>query len=610
MPKTIEPKLRKIGEYLKLSNNTVFSIPAYQRPYSWTTEQCDKLWQDIEDFDGINDYFFGTIIIDCGDDRYLNLIDGQQRTTTFILLLKAILIKLIQAANSIPQDEQHEGLINGVKTKRNEIMKILYRAEDENIHKLLKDFTKAADFAVIINNSINEAETHKDETSRILSAADINAAEKIVHKIPRRQKDNRYSNYFRNFKFFWNKLKNMDYTGVNSFAKKFLEKCEVIEIRSWNFEQAITMFNSLNSDGLPLSDSDIISAQMYHEAGTQREEFSNDWEALLEIVNELKSDKVVDIDSILMQYMYIERAKNKEYMRDGATVDVTVSGVRRYYTDKERGLLTEPLALCGKLRKLANVWLLVKDFSIVKLALKFNSNIRYFMAGFFSRYETANDVDRDEIDRICLCLIKLFTLLELVDAGYSSSRFKTFLFQLNIKLVDSAVRLYEIERDLTSHIDKYWKREDIKGLLVEYNKNILVYLNEYLYAPSKFDLTVSCDVEHIMPASGSNVDSIRADAGIVDKGEFKDLVSLIGNKILLEANINRVISNDWFKTKIQSSVTCKAGYLDSGFAIASELAKSFGRLPNPLWRKAEIKNATNKATERIIEFVFGRAGCS
>ena len=50
MPKEIEPKLKTIRGYLNLGGRSKFIIPEYQRSYSWTTEACDKLWQDIEDF--------------------------------------------------------------------------------------------------------------------------------------------------------------------------------------------------------------------------------------------------------------------------------------------------------------------------------------------------------------------------------------------------------------------------------------------------------------------------------------------------------------------------------------------------------------------------------
>ena len=44
MAKNIEPKLKKIGDYLKLEDESVFIIPEYQRAYSWGIANCDKLW--------------------------------------------------------------------------------------------------------------------------------------------------------------------------------------------------------------------------------------------------------------------------------------------------------------------------------------------------------------------------------------------------------------------------------------------------------------------------------------------------------------------------------------------------------------------------------------
>ena len=70
MAKEIEPKLKLISEYLKIDEKSIFSIPEYQRGYSWNNEQCDKLWQDIENFrdsDMTDPYFFGTIIVDCSE---------------------------------------------------------------------------------------------------------------------------------------------------------------------------------------------------------------------------------------------------------------------------------------------------------------------------------------------------------------------------------------------------------------------------------------------------------------------------------------------------------------------------------------------------------------
>ncbi len=114
--KDIEPKLKLISNYLRISKEQQFVIPEYQRAYSWTISQCDKLWQDVENFIRSSEdstdqdpYFFGTIILDVQDNQF-NLIDGQQRTTTFILLLKALhlqikkTLKLELDKQNIPHD--------------------------------------------------------------------------------------------------------------------------------------------------------------------------------------------------------------------------------------------------------------------------------------------------------------------------------------------------------------------------------------------------------------------------------------------------------------------------------------------------------------------------
>ena len=111
------------------------------------------------------------------------------------------------------------------------------------------------------------------------------------------------------------------------------------------------MFNSLNSSGLPLADADIISAQLYSKAGIDKKDFNEQWESINKLADDLKTRKIVDIDGVLQQFMYINRAINKEYVKD-ASVDVTTPGLRRYYTDIKKELLNEPLVLCENLAKI------------------------------------------------------------------------------------------------------------------------------------------------------------------------------------------------------------------------------------------------------------------
>jgi len=602
MAKDIDPKLKLISEYLKLNKTEKFVIPAYQRGYSWNITQCDKLWQDIEAFIDLgaeDPYFFGTIIVDCSEDKELNLIDGQQRTTTFYLLLKSLLMKIKEALDEFENDDDSETLKEGLKENRNNIIKILYKADIEDRIKILEKWDNVNNITILENISINE--NYKGELKKIVEAENFHDAEHSVYKIPRKQKDNKYTNHFRNFKYFYNKLSEKSESQLNKFARIFLEKCQIIEIRSWQIEQAITMFNSLNSTGMPLSDADIISAQLYKNAKSNKKIFNEQWESIKQSTENLNTRKIANIDSILQQYMYIERAVNKEYM-SGESINVTTPGLRRYYIEINNKLLIEPLELCEKLIKIIHVWDKIKDYTIIKLLFKFNENVKLYLSGYLYRFDL-DDITQENIMNISECLLRLFTILELVDSGYSSKYFKTFLFGENVKLVDSNISIDSIKDDFNKHISNNWNKKNIEELIDGYDKNILVYLNEYLYAKSKcldFDFLENVNIEHVMPISGRNISVVRIDAGIADKDEFNCIVNKLGNKILLEENINKSIGNEWFRTKKQNSIVTKSGYKDSQYPIAIELTNH----QEDTWKKDDIENATKKAAKRIAEFIF------
>lgn len=614
MAKNIEPKLKKIGDYLKLEEDTVFTIPEYQRAYSWDIDNCDKLWQDINGFvesESKDRYFFGTIIINCQDnDTKYGLIDGQQRTTTFLLLLKALLVRINIAIERTASDEDSASLCRGLQERRRRIMGILYKAETEDISDK-PDAAKDAEICrrgiILENFSINEQ--YKTELSTILQATDYASAEARVIKIKYKQKDNRYTNFFRNFKFFYGKISELSDSQLNSIAKSITDNCEVIEIKSWQVEQAITMFNSLNSDGLPLYDSDIISAKLYAEAEKRgkEKEFADLWKQLNNCINELESTRIADINSILMQYMYYIRTVNKETISETGAINVTTPGLRRYFTEINKMPITDPIGMCSDMVKLAKVWKKVSEYPQMKVLLKFNENTKLFLASYFFRFDEDN-ITEELVEPILECLLRLFSLLELVDVGYSSKYFKTFLFGAEVKLVSKSTTVDAIAQDFNEHIRSNWDKETIWAALHDYDGNVLVYLNEFLFAKEKglsFTLGTKYDIEHIMPYSGNNLQEIRKDAEIDSEEEFYGIVNKLGNKILLEEKINRAIGNEWFRTKVSTKLENKTGYIDSKYPIARALVSKYQSANKPYWKKDDIMSATDKASDRIVRFIFG-----
>ena len=80
---TIQFTSKKVGELLKKGN---LRIPSYQRPYKWNRKHIRNLFYDLRDAMGKKEYQIGSVILH-ENDRYLDIVDGQQRLISISLFL-------------------------------------------------------------------------------------------------------------------------------------------------------------------------------------------------------------------------------------------------------------------------------------------------------------------------------------------------------------------------------------------------------------------------------------------------------------------------------------------------------------------------------------------
>jgi uncharacterized protein with ParB-like and HNH nuclease domain len=83
----VKNEIEKIGNFIQ---NKTLHIPHFQRPYKWSVKNVIQLLDDIQRFKGTTPYRIGTIVIH-EEDGVANIVDGQQRTVTFLLIIKAIM---------------------------------------------------------------------------------------------------------------------------------------------------------------------------------------------------------------------------------------------------------------------------------------------------------------------------------------------------------------------------------------------------------------------------------------------------------------------------------------------------------------------------------------
>jgi len=119
---------QKTVSELFTAKKAYFLIPDYQRPYAWNEEQCQTLWDDIflfafpdNDCDAFiedEEYFLGSIVTYKNDEGKSEVIDGQQRLTTLMLILRAFYDKFANMKDK--NSKQTRDLIEKCIWKTNE----------------------------------------------------------------------------------------------------------------------------------------------------------------------------------------------------------------------------------------------------------------------------------------------------------------------------------------------------------------------------------------------------------------------------------------------------------------------------------------------------------
>ena len=107
-------KAKEIGLLQFIRGAKQFVIPIYQRPYRWDETQCRRLWEDViragDPVAGGSPHFVGSMVYieanvyQVADQPYLLVIDGQQRLTTFTLLIEALAAEQERRGTLLPGD--------------------------------------------------------------------------------------------------------------------------------------------------------------------------------------------------------------------------------------------------------------------------------------------------------------------------------------------------------------------------------------------------------------------------------------------------------------------------------------------------------------------------
>ena len=538
--------------YAILNGNKQFLIPVYQRYYSWETEQCSRLWNDIVDMQKKNKvgHFVSSIVniaeqaMPTGVQKYM-IIDGQQRLTTLSLLL----IALRDYAEKHPED----GTINARRID-NMLLKNEYEDGDERYKLLLT------------------------ETDRDLLIS-------LVEKKP--ISDPGLSRILPNYNFFASKIADMELQPKDVYEA--IGKLQIVNITlDRNVDDAQAIFESLNSTGKELSESDLIRnyVLMGLEPSEQRYVYEHMWRPMELLFAYEKQDSVMD--RFFRDYLTMKTTRIPK-------IDRVYEGFKAYHLNCEFATIRE---LCADLLIYAtyytNMIFRRSDNTILKSLYSDIGDLRMEVA-FPFLLKVHNDCaegvitgdDLIEIIKMCISYVFRRSICDIP----TNSLNKTFATLRNeIKADDymNSIKAFFVLRDDYKEFpndEKFEKAFVSRDIYNMRSRNfILSHLENF---GNKAPIIIeNYTIEHIMPQNSNPSDEWKTMLGADWREVQKTYLHTIGNLTLTAYNSE--MSDNPFMVKMDM----EGGFKESALRLNTYLVKLSE------WNEQHIKGRAKLLAEK------------
>lgn len=553
MATTIEVNKQTVKELLGSGKNKKFAIPEYQRPYAWTTDQIQTLFDDLVEYTSGEEkdstYFLGTIVAYENDENEQEIIDGQQRITSLFLLLRALYSKL----SSMSETLQSKNFMRQIEAAMWE--------QDE--------LTAEVDFEKVLI------------VSRVVGEEENNIFTNIL--VTGETEKGRKDTYSENYKLFVELIE--DYASKEPelfywFIQNVLNRAILLPITADSQDTALTIFSTLNDRGLALSDADIFKAKIYNYIdNSQKKDFIEEWK----LIDESASNANESIQKLFYYYMFYLRAKENDR-------NTTTPGIRKYYSQNQFEKLYQS-DLLTNLRLLVSLWTVINNRIVVegenwsenKEILKVLDSLssypnefwKYPVVIYYLRYKSSENFESDFLN----FLRNLFAVLS---ARYvvtpTINAVKRSILNLNASVYQSKTPKFDF-----SLVDEEEFKEKVKNAhrnTVRMLLKVLAYQKQDELLPEKWE------IEHILPQKWQT--SFFPDNS---EREVRDLIEHIGNKIPFEKKLNIIASNGYFAKK-------KETYQKSSITLVQDLSKDKSD-----WRLDEIRERDIRIADELINLL-------
>lgn len=523
--KIFNPISQNISSLFQISD-AVYAVPNYQRQYSWGEEQLEELWSDL--LDAFNDnpekeYFLGSIVTVDNHRHQHDLVDGQQRITTLMIMLK-VLLETFPDLNKNPSESE-------IQYANSEVLeRMIYFRMNPKSRRL--NLQSRPNFSSDFDNEIINRE--RFDNLPPVSKADLKKDQ------PRYKFINTANFFYTHFTKF---RKEYGQEKLDAFVNYIIYKVYVIKILCYDKSFAIKLFLILNDRGLELSSSDIIKSYILDYIGSEEPEFEESELGKTFESNWSKIEDICSANNLKMDdfFAFYEYSKLESYPKEEMTDELNEVFKQ---ADSIRDIINE-------LKNFADaMYLVYQDYSPVALSLRYVGWRVHVISAMTTAY-MVNYENKEELFEE----LRRFLYLSWI-SGTTLNSTKQTLFNA-IKAIGRKDDFASIKDDLEKFIrehnlirktyialeDDVFNEAFLKPLLFSVEYNIREEVNEAFY-PN--DRTIHMD--HILPRK---FDEKPDEWPGVERERVENYLNKLGNMALLFWTKNEEALNHGMPKKIE-----------------------------------------------------------
>lgn len=553
--------------FLELENilKKSLSIPSYQREYTWDRDQWDDLWQDLlltEQQDDSYKHFFGQIVVHCDRSRF-DIIDGQQRITTSVILLSVLIHKL-------------------------------YDLKDENNNDLL--IRIIIGFEGILGARVNFQDDYRNYTlSFSQNARDNEYFRKIIHRdnttITQKSKVTSQENMRRCAIYLNKKVEEMTKDLSKENARKIIERLinifksrfNLMYIEATELSEAFTIFETLNARGRDLASADLLKNYLFSKAAQNIDALNEQWVRILDTLDGIPMTKFIkaywSTTHNLVREKHLYKIIASTIKNGNASIEFLnkLEDLSGFYHD-----LCQP----NEQRVITNAELIqsLKGLS----TLKTSTFYPVLLSMYAKRLGDDQAFSFEDIAQVSLT-IESFVFKNIVICGNNPNSSEVLFAKISQQITNGTLStVSDIKKSINSNLEP---EEQLKLSFINLNfedkKEAVRYffrkLHRHLDNIHEINLENSLvHIEHIMPINAEKWTDITQETH--DKYLRK-----IGNLCLLSGQLNIEISNSIFSNKKEVAYS------------VSHIKPNNDICEYEIWNEISIEDRTLKLYKRLIE---------